>query len=92
MAHRLIAQDTTTIQEYDEIPTDIWFNNSIKGFSIVAEEAMSFKEWEQCVSLLWFDDSLKPAVQNRGYDSGEDEPLLEELDGILPWPSKSRRK
>ena len=91
VAHRL-TKETSTTHIYDEITTDIWFNNGVKNFTLLAEEAMLIREWDQCLSLIWFDESLEPMGQSRGYDTEDDEPLLHELDGIMPWPSKSRRK
>jgi hypothetical protein len=53
---------------------------------------MPMREWGQRLSLLWFDDSLRrSAIGSRDADDDE-EPLLEELDGILPWPGKSKRR
>jgi hypothetical protein len=91
VAHRLKVDPSKT-QDYDEIATDIWFNDSVKGYGLVAEETMLLREWDQCLSLIWFDNDLKPAGQSHDYGMEDGEPLLEELDGILPWPSKSRRK
>jgi Zn-dependent peptidase ImmA (M78 family) len=87
-----ISKNTSTLQDYDEIPADVWFSNGVKGFNLLAEEAMSLREWDQCLSLIWFDDDLKPIGQSWDHHEDDDDPLLEELDGILPWPSKSRRK
>jgi hypothetical protein len=91
VAHRL-KEDGSNTQDYAEIATDVWFNNGVKNYDFVAEEAMLLREWDQCLSLIWVDEDLKPAGQSRGYAMEDDDPLLEELDGILPWPSKSRRK
>lgn len=91
VAHRLI-REPSKIQDYDEIATDTWFNNGVGTFALLAEEAMLLSEWDQCLSLIWFDESLRPAGTKRVHDEENDNPLLRELDGILPWPSKSRRK
>ena len=90
VAHRLV-QNTSKNEDYDEIATDTWFNNGVKNYPLLAEESVLLREWDQCLSLLWFDDDLRPAGDNRTFDS-DDEPLLKDLDGVLPWPSKSRRK
>lgn len=89
VAHRLM-HDTSKTEDYDEIATDVWFSNHIKNYTILAEEAIRLGEWKQCLSLIWFDESLNPIRERRGEE--EDEPLLRELDGTLPWPSKSRRR
>lgn len=87
-----ISKNTSSLQDYDEIPADVWFTNGVKGFDLLAEEAMSLREWDQYLSLIWFDDDLRPTRQSREHHADGDAPLLEELDGVLPWPSKSRRK
>lgn len=91
VAHRLIQEPSKT-QDYEEIATDIWFDNGVKGYDLVAEEAMLVNEWDQCLSLLWFDNSLRPTGEKRYHITEDEEPLLTDLDGILPWPSKRRRK
>jgi len=90
VAHRLI-QGTSKSEDYDELPTDVWFNSAIKNRPLLAEEAILLPEWNQCLSLIWFDESMKPVLERRNEDD-DDEPLLKELDGTLPWSSKSRRR
>ncbi|MCC6579436.1 MAG: ImmA/IrrE family metallo-endopeptidase [Phycisphaeraceae bacterium] len=90
VAQRLF-QGASKTEDYDEIAADTWFSNGVKNYDMLAEEALLLREWDQCLSLIWFDENLRSTAA--GQDSGEgDEPLLRELDGILPWPSKSRRK
>lgn len=90
VAYRL-NQGTSKIEDYDELPTDVWFNGGIKNRPFLAEEAILLREWNQCLSLIWFDESMKrPHEQRQEYE--EDEPLLKELDGTFSWPSKSRRR
>ena len=90
VAHRLFRNEPNT-NGYDELPTDVWFDGGIKSRPMLAEEAILLQEWNQCLSLIWFDESLTPAQERRDKDETDD-PLLDELDGILPWPSKRRRK
>lgn len=68
-----------------------WFNGGIKNHPLLAAEAILLREWNQCLSLIWFNESMKPAHE-RGHGDDDDEPLLKELDGMLSWPSKSRRR
>ena len=90
VAQRLLQGGSRT-EDYDEVPTDVWFDDGIRNRSLVAEEAILLREWNQCLSLIWFDESL--TLTHERWDEDEDiEPLLEELDGKLPWPSKSRRR
>ena len=88
VAHRLIQGGSKT-EDCDKLPTDVWFDGGIRSRPLVVEEAILLGEWNQCLSLIWFDESLKP-VHERWDD--DEEPLLKELDGTLPWPSRSRRR
>ena len=90
VAHRLIQGDSKT-EDCDELPTDVWFDGGIRNRLLVEEEAILLREWNQCLSLIWFDESLKP-VRERWDEDEDNEPLLRELDGTLPWPSKGRRR
>ena len=90
VAHRLIEGGSGT-EEYDEVPTDVWFNGGIRNRPMVAEESILLPEWNQCLSLVWLDETLQPVHEPRSEDE-EDESLLAELDGILPWPSRRRKK
>lgn len=86
-----LMRDETKNEDYDEIPADVWFDRGIRNRPLVEEESIVLHEWNQCLSLLWFDESVSPAGKAGDTRSDEDE-LLKELDGVLPWPSKSRRR
>ena len=90
VAHRLIYGGSK-IEDSDEVSTDVWFDDGFQNRPLVAEEAILLQEWNQCLSLIWFDDSLNP-VRERWDEDEDNEPLLKELDGTLPWPTKSRRR
>ena len=90
VAQRLM-QGSSKIEDYDELPTDVWFDGGIRNRPVVTEEAMLLREWNQCLSLIWFDEGMKPFPE-RWEEDEDDNPLLKELDGILPWSSKSRRR
>lgn len=81
VAQRLFHSQQS-IENVDELPTDIWFEEGVRNQPVVMEEAILLKEWNQCLSLLWFDED----------HSEESEPFLEDLDGTLGWPSRSRRR
>ncbi|MGE0371889.1 MAG: ImmA/IrrE family metallo-endopeptidase [Gammaproteobacteria bacterium] len=91
VAHRVIMAGNGA-QDYDELPTDTWFENSKIRHALICEESIYLEEWDQCLSLIWIDPSIKPSRNDLKEDAEEDEPLLRELDGTLPWPSKSRRR
>ena len=90
VAQRLI-QGRSRTEDYDEIPTDVWFDGGIRNRPLAAEETIMLPEWNQCLSLIWFDESLTP-VRDRWDEDEDNEHLLKELEGTLPWPSKSRRR
>ncbi len=72
----------------EEIYADFWFSNWERG-GMLLEEAKHLEQWDQTLSLLWFEDEVVP----RPKQTEEDEDLgIKELDGILPWPGKKRRK
>ena len=86
-----LMRDGTKNEDYDEIPADVWFDGGIRNRPLVEEESMVLHEWNQCLSLLWFDESV-PSIGERGDTRSDEDELLKELDGVLPWPSKSRRR
>lgn len=77
----------------EEVEADIWFSDWDRG-GVLLEEARHLASWDQTQTLLWFEDEEIPAPKRDGFsrDADEEEPLLRELDGILPWPGKKRRK
>ncbi len=88
VAQRLI-QGTSKIKDYDELPTDVWFNGNIKNYPSLVEETILLRKWNQCISLICLEESSGP---EHDQECDDDEPLLEELDGTLPWPSGNRRR
>jgi hypothetical protein len=71
----------------EEIDAGLWFSDWERG-GVLLEEARYLNRWDQTLTLLWFEDEEVPPPK-RGE---EEEREVEELDGILPWPGKSRRK
>jgi hypothetical protein len=75
----------------EEMEADVWFNNWDRGGALL-EDARHLRKWDQTVALLWFEDEeVLPLKQDRR-EREEEEFGLAELDGILPWPGKKRRK
>ncbi len=58
------------------------------------EETRIGGAWKQALTLLWPEEGDLPDDRDvrQGLESDEEEPLLKELDGNLPWPGKSRRR
>ena len=77
--------------EPEEVAADVWFSDWRRGGAVL-EEARYLKSWDQTLTLLWFEDEEVPPLRRNGSDTEDEEPLLRELDGILPWPGKKRRR
>ena len=89
-----LVNDLSETQGADEVSRDVWFTNGMTKYRTVVEEAMVLRDWDQCLSLISIDRTVPATVigRNQATLDDDDEPLLEELDGVLPWPSKKRRK
>jgi hypothetical protein len=75
----------------EEIDADIWFSNWERG-GVLLEDARHLARLDQTVALIWFADEEVPEPTRGPRDREEEEFGLAELDGILPWPGKKRRK
>jgi hypothetical protein len=75
----------------EEVDADIWFSNCDRGGTLL-EDARHLAQWDQTVALLWFEDEEVPQPSRDRREREEEEFGLAELDGILPWPGKKRRK
>lgn len=74
-----------------EIAADIWFNDWRRG-GVLLEEARHLLGYDQILSLLWFEDEEVPHEPDADNDDTDKETGLKELDGVLPWPGKRRRR
>ena len=82
-----------TAEGPEEVEPDLWFNDWNRGGAVL-EEARHLGRWDQTIALIWFEDEEVPQPA-RWLDRGEREEQefgLAELDGVLPWPGKRRRK
>jgi len=61
-----------------------WSSSDAASRFSVYEEAMYFAEWDQVLSLLTFEE-VTHAPQQSWSSSAEDDELLPELTGVLPW-------
>ena len=86
IAQRLL--DGHSVNGPEEVATHLWLDTHRRGGPVLLEESRLLGRWDQVLSLLWFE----PDGSIEGWESEDDEPALEELDGILPWPSKKRRR
>lgn len=74
-----------------EVSADEWFEDWKRG-GILLEDARHFARWNQTLALLWFEDDRVPVSSKYVDDEDDEEPALRPLDGVLPWPGKSRRR
>lgn len=72
-----------------EIDSSLWLEQQKGRRAVLLEESYLLGEWDQILSLLWFESDEDSWTED---EDDDDEPALKELDGILPWPSKSRRR
>lgn len=75
----------------EECDADLWFAQWERG-GVLLEEARHLESWDQTLTLLWFEDDEVPEKAPRDSDGRDEEAALQELDGILPWPDKRRRR
>lgn len=68
-----------------------WFEGW-EGDGSLYEDAKHLGQWDQTLTLLWFDDEELTAPQAERTRLSDDDFLLRELDGSLPWPGRSKRK
>lgn len=75
----------------EEAEPSQWFEDWERDGALF-EDSRHLVEWDQTLTLLWFDnEDLPPPAVERGRLE-EQTNGLRELDGILPWPGRSRRK
>ena len=86
---RLRAGETCTVPE--EAEPDQWFEDWERDGSLF-EDSRHFAQWDQTLTLLWFNDEELPPPKpgRRRWDQNTNG--LRELDGVLPWPGRKRRK
>jgi|SRR5579872_347063 len=75
----------------EEIAADIWFDDWRRGGSLL-EDARHLARWDQTIALLWFEDEEVPSETQDRRQREDEESGLAELDGVLPWPGKKRRR
>lgn len=76
----------------EETAADLWFSSWDRGGTLL-EDARHLQQWNQTIALLWFEgEELPPPSTDRSRAGEEGQQGLAELDGILPWPGKKRRR
>jgi uncharacterized protein DUF955 len=75
----------------EEIDADVWLSNWDRG-GVLLEDARHLAHWDQTIALIWFEDEEVPEPSRDRRGREEEEFGLAELDGILPWPGRKRRR
>jgi len=75
----------------EEVPADIWFEDWSREGTLI-EDARHNGRWDQTIALLWFEDDDVPPPREERHHREIEEFGLAELDGVLPWPGKRRRR
>ena len=75
----------------EEAEPDRWFEDWERDGALF-ENSWHLGQWDQTLTLLWFDaEELAPqAFESKRRD--EEIYGLRELDGVLPWPGRKKRK
>ncbi len=72
------------------VDPDLWFSDWTSGGTL-NEEARHLTKWDQTLTLLWGEEEeIRMPGRPQMANAGDDE--YRELDGVLPWPGKSKRK
>lgn len=68
-----------------------WFEDWNRDGSLY-EDALYIAQWDQTLTLLWFDDEDLPPSGTDPKRWEEATHGLRELDGVLPWPGRKKRR
>lgn len=87
-----LAARTRLSSEAGPLESDptVWFDDWQRG-GILFEDARRLSRWDQTLSLLWFEEDEIPQAP-KGFDKYSGDEEYKELDGILPWPGKKKRR
>lgn len=86
-----LIRNGQSVKGPQEIAADVWFNDWRRG-GVMLEEARYLRSYDQTLTLLWFEDEEVPHDSGTDNNEEDDKMGLKELDGVLPWPGKRRRK
>lgn len=92
VAARLI-QEGEWSGEDSGISQDVWFRDWPKGYDLV-ELAKHYPDFEETFSLLWFEQDSGPEepVQNWSGPPSQEDDGLKELDGVLSFHKRSKKR
>lgn len=92
LAHQLISDEVKS-QGLELVSQDVWFQDWPQGYELT-ELAKHYPNYDETFSLLWFenDDGPDEPVNTFSAKPAVDDGLLKELDGVLSFPEKRRRR
>lgn len=89
-----LAREGEWSGEDPRVPQDVWFRDWPKGYDLT-ELAKHYPTFEETFSLLWFEQDSGPVepVNNwSGTPTQEDDGGLKELDGVLEFHKRSKKR
>lgn len=92
VAHQLV-KDSQRSGESSDISQDVWFQDWPQGYDLT-ELAKHYPEYDETFALLWFEGDSGPEepVNTFSRRSHEDDGGLKELDGVLRFSEKKKRR
>jgi Zn-dependent peptidase ImmA (M78 family) len=92
LAHQLISDEVRS-EGLELVSQDVWFQDWPQGYELT-ELAKHYPDYDETFSLLWFenDDGPDEPVNTFSAKPAADDGLLKELDGVLGFPEKRRRR
>jgi len=93
VAHRLVEDDEWSGEDA-AISQDVWFRDWPKGYDLT-ELAKHYPNYDETFALLWFEQDSGPdePVKNfSGVPLEHDDGGLKELDGVMEFSKKTRRR
>lgn len=75
----------------EEVDPGIWFEDWDREGTFF-EDARHIPKYDQTIALLWFEDEDLPPARVDRLQREKEEFGLAELDGVLPWPGRSKRR
>ena len=92
LAHQLISDEVRS-EGLELVSQDVWFQDWPQGYELM-ELAKHYPDYDETFSLLWFenDDGPDEPVNTFSAKTAANDGLLKELDGVLSFPEKRRRR
>lgn len=92
LAYQLISDEVRS-EGLGQVSQDVWFQDWPQGYEL-AELAKHYPDYDETFALLWFenDDGPGEPVNTFSAKPAADDGLLKELDGVLSFSEKRRRR